>query len=165
MKVHINCAGTVSNGFQIGKAGPTILQGSTDPPAGIGDAGDLYVKTGIAARLFVRHGDGWLASGDTAFGFVRDTVALGGTLVVGSAVTYVGVADGAGGTTTVTLPAGSFGKRLVVKDESGRAGSHPVALLPAGTDRIDGAASLVLDRDHGAVSLVYDDDWHVIGRG
>lgn len=166
MRVHINVAGTVSNGFQIGKTGPSILQGNDDPPPGIGSAGDLYVKTGVAARLFVKQGDAWLASGDTAFGFVRDTVALGEALAVGSAVTYVGVTDGdAVGDTTILLPMGTSGKRLIVKDESGRAGSHAITLLPGGEDSIDDAASLVIDRDHGAVILVYDNDWHVIGRG
>lgn len=164
MIVHINCAGTVSNEFKIGKAGPTILHGSDDPANGIGRAGDLYVKIDLQARMFVKQGNMWMASGDIAFGFVRDTIAMGETANISTAVTYFAVVNSENeAATALYLPAGFFGKRLIIKDETGKAGTYPITVYPSGNDLIDDAAFVVLDRNNGALNLVYDDGWFVTG--
>lgn len=163
MIVHTNCAGTVSNEFKIGKAGPTILHGFDDPATEDGKAGDIYVKIGVEARMFVKQGAAWMASGEIAFGFVRDTVLMGSIANISTAVTYVAVVDGGNDVTILNLPFGFFGKRIIIKDETGTAETYPITIVPLGADLIDGGTSLVLDRNNGAVCLVYDAGWFVTG--
>lgn len=57
--VKINAAGTMADGFRIGKRGPTILQGSSDPQSQSGLAGDLYIRHGDIPRVFLKESTGW----------------------------------------------------------------------------------------------------------
>ena len=45
------------------------------------------------------------------------------------------------------------GRRLVIKDESGVAGTNPITLYPLGAQTIDGAASKAINTNYGSVTL------------
>jgi hypothetical protein len=58
---------------------------------------------------------------------------------------------------TVTLPAASavpFGKEIVVKDESGAAGTNNITVAAAGADNIDAGTTLAIAANYG-VQRVY----------
>jgi len=65
----------------------------------------------------------------------------------------------------LTLPAGVDGKTYIVKDGSGSAGTNAVTITPDGAERIEGAATYVINSNYQAIELYYDSastDWKVL---
>ena len=156
----INADGTMANQFRIGKAGPTILQGTSAPDNNVGLSGDIYVEVSNTPRLYMKQSIGWYPSGDSTFGFTPQTCS-DTTNTLNVITTYAGVSVGA--PTTVTLMTGTDGKTVVVKDESGTAASNTITVVGQEGDLIDGQASWNIDVDHGAMTLVYNNaGWHIV---
>jgi len=72
----------------------------------------------------------------------------------------------AGSGATVTLPALTDGRLLIIKDKSGNASSSAITINRAGSDTIDGSnTSFSLNANYGAIVMVGDYDtttWHTI---
>lgn len=168
--VKINAAGTTSSTFRIGKSGPTIFQGASTPSNTDGANGDLYIRTGSAARIFQKRSGTWSVPEPTAFS--REEVVAGQTVSISSLTTYVAIinaitvdstairvdstaetVDMDSGDTALSLPAGVEGMQITVKDEGGVATANPVTVIA--DDTIDGAESYVLDTAFAAVTFVY----------
>ena len=64
--------------------------------------------------------------------------------------------DTSGGAVTVTLPSSMpEGKMFVIKDK-GAASTNAITIATAGSETIDGAASIQIISNHGAANLMYD---------
>ena len=60
------------------------------------------------------------------------------------------------GSITITLPSANAlvaGHDIVIKDERGSAGSHPITIQTQGDDTIDGAESVILESSYGAINI------------
>lgn len=71
---------------------------------------------------------------------------------------YVGVTSTAAAR-TITLPAAAsygIGRVLVIKDESGAAGTNNITAQRAGSDTIDGATSKAISSNYGSLTLYCD---------
>lgn len=163
LKIRNNFAGTMADEFRIGKLGPTILQGTTDPADGLGRAGDIYVKVAAQPRLFIKDAAlGWLPSADPSLGHVRQEIATASD-TINPKTTYAAVVATTG--STITLPTGIEGRHLIIKDEGGNAGNAAITIVGAGVDTIDGRPSALLDTNYGWVHLVYGAlGWMTIGK-
>jgi hypothetical protein len=82
---------------------------------------------------------------------------------------YIGVRN----TTSVvtidvsTVPGGTTGsgRRLIVQDESGGAGSNAIQIIHAGALFSGAPSPFILNVDFGSVTIVYDgNDWHVVAK-
>lgn len=73
----------------------------------------------------------------------------------------------AGITVTLPVPANyGRGRTLLIKDESGNAGSSNITINTYGADTIDGAASVTLSDNYGLLELYTDgDNWYTISQG
>lgn len=171
--VKINASGTVADAFSIGKSGPTIYQGSSDPADENGTTGDLYIRVGSAPRIFQKFGTGWMVP-TTNTGFVREEVHSGDTLHVGATTTYVALratisADqtdvttdstvitvdaGAGGGATIVLPDGYEGQTITIKDEGSVADTNPFTVT-ANSALIDNAESVEFNTAAVTVQVVF----------
>ena len=68
--------------------------------------------------------------------------------------TYIGVTSTAAAR-TITIPEHmTDGHIIVVKDESGAAGTNNITIARTGTDTIDGATSLVISSNYGVARLI-----------
>jgi hypothetical protein len=73
--------------------------------------------------------------------------------------------NSAASTVTVNLPAASSngGRRLIIKDSTGAAGTNAVTIDGNSSETIDGATTITLDSDYAAVTLICDgSNWHVV---
>lgn len=69
------------------------------------------------------------------------------------------------GISTITLPPPTNGKRIVVKDESGKASykNRHIRMVPlSGSDKIDGKESAIINLDHGSLTFIYREGWRII---
>jgi len=75
---------------------------------------------------------------------------------------YIGV--NYSGVATVILPTTpTEGRVVIVKDESGNAGSGVNRNIRiSGTSQIDGANEAILGYDHGSLTFIYRDGWRII---
>lgn len=69
------------------------------------------------------------------------------------------------GISTITLPSPTEGKRIVVKDESGRASwnNRHIRVVPLNaSDNIDGEDAAIIQIDHGSLTFIYREGWRII---
>ena len=70
--------------------------------------------------------------------------------------------DTSGGAVTVTLPSSMpEGKVFVIKDK-GAAATNAITIATAGSETIDGAASISIISNHGAANLMFDGDNYLV---
>ena len=94
---------------------------------------DLYAAAGLSGRLHS-------ISSDTSLGQGHFLVKV----------------DTSGGAVTVTLPSSMpTGKVFVIKD-AGSGATNNITIATAGSETIDGAASIAILSDYGAANLMYD---------
>lgn len=146
MTVRTNLAGTIHESFQIGKAGPTVLQGDGLPPS-VARSGDLYVRRGTPPMIFMRRASGWVVVGDAILTETADAA----THTVSDLVSYVGVTFA--GACSITIPVSNENRRVTIKDERGTASANPITIQATG-NTIDGAASFMIAADYGSVTLI-----------
>ena len=64
---------------------------------------------------------------------------------------------------TVTLPAASVGRQVVIKDSGGAAATNAVSIATPGSETIDGASSFDIEVNHAAVTCVSDgSNWFIM---
>ena len=88
-------------------------------------------------------------------------VANSGTATVGSDDVVIL----SGHSATITLPAKTAGRMIVVKDKSGSAGTNAITINRDGSNTIDGSnTSFSLNADYGAVMFIGGNgtEWHTI---
>lgn len=66
----------------------------------------------------------------------------------------------------ITIPTGQLeeGRVLIIKDESGAAGTNNITITPA-AEKIDGASSLVIDQNYG-IAWIYCNgaNWFILNK-
>jgi hypothetical protein len=159
MTVRSNIAGTMADNFSIGKRGPTIFQGKSNPNISnqIGLNGDLYVQVGQTPTLYQFRVSNWVdLTGEV---FHRTPVSASNYNALDSDF-YLGLRQAP---CVVQLPQGTFGKKYIIKDEIAAASSSTPITIQAGSGQtIDGNSSMVLEVARSSVTLVYGVEWHVI---
>jgi hypothetical protein len=75
---------------------------------------------------------------------------------------YVGISYS--GAVNVTLPEiPETGRELVIKDESGKAGTNPITIIGGtASDKIDNQTSAIINLNNGALHLIYRNGWRII---
>lgn len=76
---------------------------------------------------------------------------------------YIGV--NYAGVVTVTLPKPTIGKRIVVKDESGKASwnNRHIRIVPfSASDKIDNEDAAIIQIDNGSLTFIYREGWRII---
>ena len=70
---------------------------------------------------------------------------------------YIGV--NYAGAVTITLPAPSSGRMLIIKDESGNASTNPISV----TGTVDNdTGGFIIQLDNGAIQLIYRNGWRIV---
>lgn len=157
----ISSDGTMANMFRIGKAGPTIMQGSADPDADAGLNGDLYVQISANPRLYIKQPTGWTVSSDPGFGYVRQSVASAGSTTIDAQTSYVAV--NAQANTTIQLMPGVLSKTVVIKDEGGTAAGNTITVTGQSGVTIDGQSNWTIDVNYGALTVTFGgSEWHIV---
>jgi len=64
--------------------------------------------------------------------------------------------NSSGGVVTITLPAPTNGRILIIKDSTGSAATNNITINPHASETIDGAASVVINVNWGEVQLQSD---------
>ena len=159
MLVRQKIDGTMANAFSIGKRGPTIFQGTTNPNVAnqVGLNGDLYVQMGATPTLYQFRSTTWVdVTGET---FYRTAVTASYNVLLSDF--YLGLRIAA--PVTITLPSGQFGKKFIFKDELGSASSiNTITVRAANGQTIDGAQTAVISTPRTSLTMVYGVEWHVI---
>jgi hypothetical protein len=141
----------MANTFRIGKAGPTIFQGSGSPDNNNGNNGDLYVQIGASPSLYIKKTYGWFSSSDPSFGFVPQSVTETG-ITLNNTTTYA--AMNVGSTCTVQLMPRTSGQTVIIMDESGRAASNVITVIPQDGDTINNETSWNIDLNFGSLTVL-----------
>lgn len=162
-----NIQGTLSPTFQIGLNGPTIRQGDTRPDNGSGAEGDLFILKSNPGDLLQKQNGIWVSLLPGS-GVLRTTTPRGSSLSLDPSMKYVGVTSVQGSIpqpTTLTLPPGIEGTQIIIKDETGTAGTYPIILIPQYTFLIDGQNSATIYSNYGSVTVLYTNaQWWIIRR-
>lgn len=186
MSIH-NYSGTVADTFTLGKDGPTVYQGETDPTVELGEAGDLFIRHGASPEFFQKVDAAWIAiANESDFSFIRSTVTRGREITADSNVNMISVIRNpttidsiditidsiditidahAAEYTEVILPALSEGRTIIVKDETSDAGAYEVRVFDLSGEDIDGGAYRAITTTRGFMELIYSGGkWNVVGR-
>lgn len=151
----ITLTGDVTGGSSGGTIGTSVsaIAGTTVS----GTTGSTNVVFSASPTLTGTANVGSISATGTIHGrYVRTATAISYTALTSD--TIVGVTSTAA-PRTITLPdsatAGS-GFYLVVKDESGAAGTNNITITRAGSDTIDGATSIVITVNYGVLKIYSD---------
>ncbi len=155
-----NIAGTLKSTFRLGKVGPSLRQGTLDPndSAVSGIDGDIYIQFGSDQRFYQRRGGVWIGLSDDG----RRTAVTTATFTATMSQYYLGV--NYAGNVAIALPAGVEGKQYNIKDESGLASyTRSITVTANGSQKIDGAATVVLNVPYQSVSLLFGGgNWFIL---
>lgn len=90
-------------------------------------------------------------------GGVRHTVRsiTGATTLDTTTTDYIVLANSTSAAFTVTLPAATSGRKIIIKDSGGSAQTNNITVSPA-SGTIDGAASFVINNNYQSIDLVSD---------
>lgn len=125
---------------------------------------NLYFTNGSGTAIQLTSGGSIVSSPGGISTFPYST--LNANLTINSSDTFVYLAVDTSAIRTITLPAASAvseGRVYIVKDATGSAKANPIAIAPAGSDTIDGAASFSADSVYGTYYIVSNglDGWLV----
>ncbi|CAB4122954.1 Baseplate structural protein Gp9/Gp10 [uncultured Caudovirales phage] len=90
------------------------------------------------------------------------TPVSGSTYNINASDYYVGV--NYAGSVAVTLPIGTTGKNIVVKDESGAAAANPITIIPQAGDSIEGVTdgTAIMNINNMSLTFIYRAGWRII---
>lgn len=97
-----------------------------------------------------------LSSGPRRIKTLLSQAGAANVITVAATDHYIGV-DCSGAAKAVNLPAAAtagVGRVLYIKDETGDSGANPITITPNGAEKIDEAATFVINSAHGSVTLV-----------
>jgi hypothetical protein len=161
LAVFQNLAGTIRSAFRLGRSGPTLRQGATDPNEAqvSGLDGDIYIQHDADNQLFQRRNGVWMNIGGEAFSRKPITTA---TYNVAITDHYLGVNHA--GPVDIFLPPGVKNKQFIIKDESGLADktNRPINIIPYGDELIDGDSEMIIVGGFTSLTIVFGDNWHLI---
>ncbi len=158
---------------------PATGEANTASNLGVG-TGIFSTKAGVDLRFkSISGGNGVLVT-DTGGGTITITadalqtfesrVGINTSVYnLGTTDSYIGVRDTSSVVTidVSTVPGGTSGsgRRLVVQDESGGAGTNNIQIAHAGAQFAGAASPLILNVDFGSVTIVYDGtNWHIVSK-
>jgi hypothetical protein len=158
---------------------PSSGEANTASNLGVG-IGIFSTKTGIDLRfksitggsgvLVTDSGGGTITITADALQTFESRVGINASVYnLGTTDSYIGVRDTSSVVTidVSTVPGGTSGsgRRVVVQDESGGAGTNNIQVAHAGVTFSGVPSPLLIDVDFGSVTIVYDgNDWHVVSK-
>lgn len=156
-----NIAGTLKAAFRIGKAGPSLRQGSQDPNTAnvTGLDGDLYIRQSSTPAVFQLKDSVWHSiSGE---GFKR-TPVTSSSYSIQETDHYIGV--NYAGDVNLALPPGVTDKIFIIKDESGLVNNtnRRIIVSADNSETIDGSAQITIQAPYTSMTIVYGAEWHII---
>jgi len=153
----IQLGGSTGGGGSTGPTGPTGSTGPTGPTGSTGSTG-LTGATGPTGPTGLTGPTGPTGSGSSN-STVR-TVTSSTTMASNDGVIFCNQSAAM----TVTLIAPSSGQRLTIKDYSGTATTNNITIAAAGSGKIDGASTLVINANYASVDLVSPDatNWSIV---
>lgn len=156
-----NIAGTLKAAFRIGKAGPSLRQGSQDPNTAnvTGLDGDLYIRQSSTPAVFQMKDSFWRnISGE---GFKRTAVTSSSYTIL-ETDHYIGV--NYAGDVNLVLPPGMENKMFIIKDESGAVNNSNRRIIVSadGTETIDGSDQITIQAPYTSMTIVFGAEWHII---
>lgn len=135
-------------GFNLTNLRTLRLANQGAPVSSIGDvgcvyerAGDLWYNNAGGVAIQLTAGPNVISALATSYALI--TIVANHTINPTDSVNFIAV-NSAGGSFSLQLPASNSvpsGRFYLVKDLTGSAGTHPVTVMRAGSDTIDGAAS------------------------
>ena len=150
--------GLTGNTGLTGPRGPGVTISET-PPADPNHT-DLWWND-VNGELYIYYVNEWVNTNNLGNGStipVRSTIVITNTTYTVTANDwYVGV--NCANTVTVTLPAGTPGQEIIVKDESGNCSIHPIILAGNVDNDANGA---ILAVNNGGIHMLYRAGWRII---
>lgn len=94
---------------------------------------------------------------------IRVFTGSGNTTVLNEQVLVINKASGAA--TTVSLPAGKLGRRILIKDGKGDAGSNNITIDGSGAETIDGSATITIATNYGWSEIEWNGtEWNLLNN-
>lgn len=143
---------------------PSTLGGVGDTNCVYDVNGDLWFNNGVGTPIQITAGSVVDVSGPVVY----STFATTGNVAIAPTDNYVMIAcDPTSNPITITLPviAGvPTGRLYIVKDSTGKSQTNNITVNPAGSNTVDGAASLLIDDNFWSVGFVSDgtSNWHML---
>lgn len=163
--IQASVTGTVTRERAFGISEKAIGAGSVTNFAGIADnltfTGDWFINSTSTHASLISGSVTLGASAGTAVhqlnGGVRHTVrSISGATTLDTTTTdYIVLANSSSAAFTVTLPAATSGRKIIIKDSGGSAQTNNITVSPA-SGTIDGAASFVINNNYQSIDLVSD---------
>jgi hypothetical protein len=158
---------------------PAVGEANTASNLGVG-VGLFSTKTSIDLRfksltggsgvLVTDSGGGTVTISADALQTYESRVGINTSVYnLGTTDSYIGVRDTSSVVTidVSTVPGGTSGsgRRLVVQDESGGAGTNNIQIAHAGAQFGGAASPLIINVGYGSVTIVYDGtNWHIVSK-
>ena len=142
----------------------------SNPLAGAGDVdcvyflnGDAWINNGAGTPIQLTSGSSTISLAGNSYSTAN--VNTNRTIVSTDVVVVLNV-DAVAAPIVITLPLVSsvgVGRFYLIKDSTGHSQAHPITINPLGSDKFDGASSLVIADNFSAVGLVStgSGDWMV----
>ena len=140
--------------LEISASGGFVGIGTATPDHSLTVAGNLSASVNVSASAFF--GDGSHLTGINA-GIAYARRAVTSTITASVDDVLLGVSGAAA--VQIRLPAASgytAGQYFTVKDEAGNSNNFNITILTTGSDKIDGASSLILQSPFAAVNIYSD---------
>jgi len=147
------------------QAQTAALTGASNANALHSVSGDLYFTNSAGTAVQLTAGGSIVASPGSASVFTQTAISTDAT--IGAGDTYVTLLVDTTSARTLTLPLASgvaAGRVYIIKDVSGQSEANNITLGIAGSDTIDGAASIVLSSNYGSWMISGDSvtSWYVL---
>lgn len=142
----------------------TTLTGSSNANSVYVKSGDLYYTNSGGNAVQITNG----GSVVTSAGALQtvEIQGIAGNVTILPSDTFVFLTVDTTASRTITLPLASgvaSGRIYIIKDISGLANSNPITIAAAGSDTVDGAASVAYNSNYGSLWVVGDGatSWHI----
>jgi hypothetical protein len=131
------------------------LSGASHANSVFVQSGNLYFTNGSGTAVQLTSG-GSIVSSPAAVESLEYT-SVNSSVVIGPSDDFVFIAVDTNAARTITLPSASAvstGRIYAIKDETGLANGNPITIEAAGSDTIDGEASIDLDSNFGSIWVI-----------
>lgn len=152
-----------------GATGATGATGARGPGVTISETaplnpgnGDLWWdNSDNGGDLSIFYVDQWvpsnLSGGGDSGGLKQNVTITAATYIATPNDWYIGV--NRLGTVSISLPEGTPGQEMIIKDESGACASHPITIIGTIDNDEDGA---ILSTNNGGIRMLYSAGWRII---
>lgn len=147
------------------KRSSTAFYTGTSSPEGsvTAETGSIFIRTDspngqVWTKQSGTGNTGWINLGSGTGSNLR---SISGATTL-TTTDYIVLANSTSGAFTVTLPAATSGRKIIIKDSGGSAQTNNITLSPA-SGSIDGASSFIINNNYQSVDLVSDGtNWFVV---